>query len=269
MGHEWSGTVIEVGDGVRGFSPGDRVLGHGDMGGNRWFGATQDGAAAELFTLPASMCYHVPDNVDMVTAAIIEPFACVLSGFGKIGGVTAADTVHVFGLGAIGLAAVIHAVHTGARVVAFDLSPIRRQCAMTLGAVAAFDPSRHDVTPESIAAAAGRPDADIVVEASGASTAQAAALENAAPGGRILLMGLSRPRSAEARLSLVVERDLTVRASVGAPIDIWEPAIRYVGRAGLDLRSIVTSTLPFSRAREAFTRAQNPATDIKVMMRPD
>lgn len=269
MGHEWSGVVLEVGAGVDGFAPGDRVLGHGDLGNNRWFGATQDGAASDAFVLPASMCYHVPEDVDMVTAAIIEPFACVLSGFQKIGGVNAADTVHVFGLGAIGLAAVAHSVHAGARVVALDPSPLRRQRALDFGAVAAFDPAADDLSPEHIAGQSGRADADIVVEASGASSAQAAALEHAAPQGRVLYMGLSRPRAAAAQLSLIVERDLVVRSSVGAQIAIWEPAIRYLARAGLNLGSMVTSIMNFSEAAEAFARAQNPATDIKVMLRPD
>jgi L-iditol 2-dehydrogenase len=269
MGHEWSGTVVDVGVEVEAFSPGDRVLGHGDMGGNRWFGATQDGAAAELFVLPASMCFHVPDGVDMVTAAIIEPFACVLNGFEKIGGVTAADTVHVFGLGAIGLASVAHVAHAGAQVVALDPSPLRRSRAMELGAAAAFDPIAGSFSRAAITREVGRPDADIVVEASGASSAQAAALEHAAHQGRVLYMGLSRPRSAPAQLSLIVERDLSVRSSVGAPIPIWEPAIRYLARAGLDLGSIVTSTLPFSQAAEAFVLAQDPAAEIKVMLCPD
>ncbi|MBK1787167.1 zinc-dependent alcohol dehydrogenase [Prauserella cavernicola] len=269
MGHEWSGTVVEVGDGVDAFAPGDRVLGHGDMGGNHWFGATDDGAAAELFVLPASMCFPVPDGVDMVTAAIIEPFACVLNGFQKIGGVTAADTVHVFGLGAIGLAAVAHAAYTGAQVVALDPSPLRRSRALALGAAAAFDPVDDRFSVAMIAQEVGRPDADIVVEASGASGAQAAALAHAAHQGRVLFMGLSRPRSAPAQLSLIVERDLTVCSSVGAPVAIWEPSIRYLARAGLDLGSLVTRTLPFSQAAEAFVLAQDSAADIKVMLRPD
>lgn len=269
MGHEWSGTVSQVGAGVSAFSPGDRVLGHGDMGNNQWFGATQDGAASELFVLPAAMCFHVPDNVDMMTAAIIEPFACVLNGFEKIGGVTAADTVHVFGLGAIGLAAVAHAVHSGAQVVGLDPSQLRRNCAIELGAAAVFDPAATTFSLADVLREVGRVDADIVVEASGASSAQAAALEHAAEDGRVLLMGLSRPRPASAQLSLIVERNLTVRSAVGAPVAIWEPAIRYMARSGLDLGAIVTSTLPFSRAADALDRAQNAETEIKVMMRPD
>ncbi|RFA06991.1 hypothetical protein B7R21_17350 [Subtercola boreus] len=264
LGHEWSGIVVETGPGSDGFAIGDRVLGHGHMGGNDWFGATHDGAASDSFVIAAHMCHHVPAGVDLLTAAIIEPFACVLQGFQKAGGVTAGDTVHVYGLGAIGLAAVIHCVTVGARVVAFDLSPLRRSRAIELGCEAALDP--RDVG-KAERDALGL--ADLVLEASGARAAQASALESAAPRGRVLLMGLSRPTETDARLSLIVERDLTVLSSVGAPTDIWEPAIRYVDRARIDLGRIVTSTLPLSRVHEAFDRAQDAQNEIKVMLRPD
>ena len=78
LGHEWSGVVEAVGANVVGFEPGDRVLGHGHLGGNDWFGVTHDGAAAEVFTVPAALCFQVPQNASLLTAAVIEPFACVL-----------------------------------------------------------------------------------------------------------------------------------------------------------------------------------------------
>lgn len=132
LGHEWSGIVVEAAQLLKDstWGPGSR---HGHLGGNDWFGVTHDGAAAELFTVPADMCFHIPDEVDMLTAAVIEPFACVLNGLKKIGGISAADTVHVHGLGAIGLNAVIQAVTAGAEVVVFDPSPLRRETAMKLG----------------------------------------------------------------------------------------------------------------------------------------
>jgi threonine dehydrogenase-like Zn-dependent dehydrogenase len=139
LGHEWSGTVEAVGAEVTRFQPGDRVLGHGHLGGNDWFGVTHDGAAAEIFTVPASLCFHVPDNTSLLSAAVIEPFACVLQGLTSVGGVNAADTVHVHGLGAIGLNALLQGHHAGAQVVVFDPSAVRRKRALELGAVAALD----------------------------------------------------------------------------------------------------------------------------------
>lgn len=268
LGHEWSGTVEAVGAEVTRFQPGDRVLGHGHLGGNDWFGVTHDGAAAERFTVPASLCFHVPDNTSMLSAAVIEPFACVLQGLTSTGGVNAADTVHIHGLGAIGLNALLQSHHAGAQVVVFDPSEVRRKRALELGAIAALDPTDGDV-PDLAATATGRPHADLVVEASGNPFAQANALESADNGGRVLLMGVSRPTAVPARLGLIQERDLVVRTSVGAPASIWPTAIRFVRNSGLDLSSIVSEIFPLSRGVEALAAAQDTATNVKVMLAPD
>ncbi|GAA3698939.1 zinc-dependent alcohol dehydrogenase family protein [Arthrobacter ginkgonis] len=269
MGHEWSGVVEQVGTDVVGFAVGDRVLGHGHLGGNDWFGVTHDGAASDLFTVPADMCFHVPENVDMLTAAIIEPFACVVNGLKKIGGVSAADTVHIHGLGAIGLAALVQSVTAGAQVVVFDPSERRRAAALELGAKAAINPLEDTDTVRAAEAAIGRPYADVVIEASGNPFAQAAALESADHDGRVLLMGVSKPRSVPARLGLFQERNLTVTSSTGAPVQVWPAAIRYVANTGINLGAIVSSILPFSRAEEAVVRAQDSGREIKVMLAPE
>jgi threonine dehydrogenase-like Zn-dependent dehydrogenase len=213
------------------------------------------------------MCFAVPPEVDLLSAAIVEPFACVLHGARRIGGFDASDTVHVYGLGAIGLMAVVQAVHAGSRVIAIDLSEKRRSLALRLGAVAALDPQLGSI-PDQAVQSGERADADVVIEASGAPSAQASALESAAHDGRVLFMGLSRPRPEPTRIGLIQERNLTVSASIGAPIEIWAPAIRFVAQAGLDLGVIVSSVLPFAEAPEAFERAHNSLTDIKVMLAP-
>lgn len=258
LGHEWAGTVAELGEGVTGFDVGDRVTGHGLIGGNDWFGVTHDGAMADLFTVNASMCLRLPDSIDMVTAAIIEPFACVLTGLRKAGGVSAADVVHVYGLGTMGLCVVVQALTAGAAVYGFDLSPFRREAAASLGATAVLDPREgHEVPP-----------ATLVVEVSGSPIAMASALESAGTDGRVLMMGLSQPRTEGARLGLIQERGLTVLASTGAPPAVWPDALRYVEQAGIDLRPLASSILPFGEFEEAYRRAQDAEHEIKVLVRP-
>ncbi|CAN5338260.1 zinc-dependent alcohol dehydrogenase family protein [soil metagenome] len=269
LGHEWSGIVTAVGAGVTDFAIGDRVLGHGDLGGNDWFGVTHDGAMADEFVVPAALCFAVPDDVSLLTAAVIEPFTCVFTGLRKIGGVAASDIVHVYGLGAIGLSAVVQASTAGATVVALDPSELRRDLAIRLGATAALDPTGSADLADGLTDAVGSPFADLVVEASGVPSAQAMALESAGVGGRVLLMGVSTPRAVPARLGLVQQRDLLVTSSTGAPSKNWPAAIRFVERARIDLEPFVSSILPLSAAAEAIARAQLPGAEIKVMLRPD
>lgn len=262
LGHEWVGTVVALGDDATGFAVGQRVLGHGHLGGNDWFGVTHDGAMAERFAVPADMVFPVPERVDDRTAALIEPFACVVQAIKKLGGVSAGDIVHVHGLGTIGMCALVQAVAAGARVVAFEPSELRRRRALELGAALAVVPG----TPEAEEQLGS---ATVAIEASGHPAAMSAALESGAEEARVLLMGVSTPREAPARLGLVQARNLTVISSTGAPVGIWPAAIRFVDQAGIDLSSLVTSVLPFSECAEGIARAQDSSTDIKVLLEPD
>ncbi|MGV8872822.1 MAG: zinc-dependent alcohol dehydrogenase [Rhodococcus sp. (in: high G+C Gram-positive bacteria)] len=263
MGHEWSGTVVARGDDVTNFEVGDLVLGHGYLGGNQWFGFTQNGAMADRFAVPAAMCFPVPHSVDPLTAALIEPFACVRAGVVKIGGIRQAHTVHVYGLGTIGLCAVIQAVAEGARVIALDPSEKRRALAVKLGAAESLDPTDPTFEPGGIAGA------DVVVEATGSPAALAATLETAGDGAQVLFLGVSRAAHHPARLGLVQERDLTLTSSTGAPPWVWPETIALVADKEVDLRPLVTSLLPMNRVDEALTRAQNAATDVKVVLTPE
>jgi threonine dehydrogenase-like Zn-dependent dehydrogenase len=262
LGHEWSGEVQEVGADVEGFRVGDKLIGHGDLGENRWFGVTHDGAMAELFVVEARVCFRLEAVTDLRTAAVVEPFACVFAAFRRLGALNAAHRVHVHGLGAIGLCAVIQAAAVGAAVTVVDPSERRRDLALRLGARLAIDPT--DTTAMDELASSG----DVVVEASGSPHAQAAAIESASHGGRVLYMGVSRPRPTNARLGLVQERDLTLISSTGAPPDAWEPALRMLQRLQLDLGPLVSSTYPFTQIALALARAADPGAEIKVLLHP-
>ena len=269
LGHEWSGTVKGRAD-VTGFTVGDRIIGHGDMGGNRWFGVTEDGAMGDVFTVPAAMCMPVPDSVSLQNAALIEPFACVLNTMQKVGGVHAGQTVHIFGLGAIGLTAVMQAATSGATVVVFDPSPLRREKALAIGASCAVDPLLGvEANLDEIEASTGRRFADLVIEASGVAAAQAASLESADHGGRVVLMGISRPVH-----PVPVSGWCKTATSPSPPRSVPRPPYGrspygFVENTGLDLTPIVSSVLPFSECVEAIQRAEEPGRDIKILLRPD
>jgi threonine dehydrogenase-like Zn-dependent dehydrogenase len=174
---------------------------------------------ADVFTVAEDVCFRLNPGTNLISAALIEPFSCVLAALNKVGAVNASHRVHVYGLGSIGLCAVVRAALQGAEVIAFDPSHKHRELALKLGAADALDPTSQDRAGELDATA------DLVVEASGAPAAQAAALESAAPGGRILIMGVSTPRPTNARLGLIQERDLTVISSTGAPVAVWDRAM--------------------------------------------
>jgi L-iditol 2-dehydrogenase len=268
LGHEWSGLVVDVGSEIGAdFELGQLVVGHGSLGSNHWFGITEDGAMADRFRVPASMCFAVPPGVSAQRAAMVEPLACVLQGLQVAGGADASHTAVVFGCGTLGLAMIGLLVSTGATVVAIDPSEQRRTIAGRLGATLSLPAAEGAELLEEIRLQLGVEGADLVVEASGNPAAQAASLEVTAVGARVLLMGLAHGNTMAA-LRLVQARLLTIVTSVGAPASIWEPTLRLLARTGLDLTPAVSDVFGFDRCNDALSAAGNPSTTGKVMLTP-
>ena len=268
LGHEWSGTVAEVGDGVAGLEVGELVIGHGALGGNRWFGVTTNGAMAEQFVVPASLCFPVPQTITARQAALVEPLACVLEGLQRAGGADASHTAMVFGCGTLGLAMIALLHTTGAVVVAVDPSASRRKLAEDLGADLGLDAAGGDVLLRRIQEHFGVTGADLVIEASGAPQAQSAALEVTAVRARVVFMGITRGVAPSAQLRLMQARLLSVMTSSGAPAEIWEPTLRLMARTGLDLTPAVSEPFAFNDCQAALEAARSPETSGKVMLRP-
>ncbi|MEV0755486.1 medium chain dehydrogenase/reductase family protein [Streptosporangium sp. NPDC050280] len=269
LGHEWSGVVVEAGPATSRFRPGDRVIGHGALGGNIWFGVSTDGAMADTFLVPEAMCFAVPPAVSSLRAALVEPLACCLQALRTAGGADAGHTVAVFGCGAIGLSMVGLARTLGARVVAVDRSPYRLDLAARLGA-----DHRVEAAPGVDVAAAvldvlGPRGADLVVEGSGAPAAQAAALDVTAQDARVLFMGLAHRRSEQVSLHRIQNRNLRLSSSTGAPPQIWEPTLRLLDRTGLDLSPMVSDVFAFEDCGAAVAAAADAGGHAKVMLSPD
>lgn len=269
LGHEWVGRVIETGSAVDAFVAGDRVIGHGVLGPQRWFGLTgAHGAAADRFVVPAAVCFRVPSQVSAQRAAMIEPTACALQGLRHSGGIDAGHTAVVFGCGTLGLAMIGVIAASGAAVVAIDPSGHRREIALDVGATAAIAPADGDALREFIREETGVDGVDFIVEASGNARAQASTFALTAQGARILFMGLSHDAAQDVPLRFIHERDLRIFSSNGAPPEIWKPALRFVQRSGLDLTPGVSHVFSFAEVARAITTARTPGAAGKVMLRP-
>jgi L-iditol 2-dehydrogenase len=171
-GHEWVGHVEAVGAGVPTWEPGARV-----------YGDTYAGYA-EYALLPveaADWSYGalaVPDALSTERAVFVEPLADCLHAVHDQGRVQTGDPVVVLGAGQMGLQIVLAAAEAGARVLAVDPLPGRRELALSFGAEDARDPSRWDSSGER---------AEFVIVTVGDPALVAQALAAAAPGGRVVL----------------------------------------------------------------------------------
>ncbi|WP_067456199.1 2,3-butanediol dehydrogenase [Actinomadura macra] len=274
LGHEFSGTVTEIGPGVTGFSPGDRVAVEphyrcGDCARCRageynlcrhfgFAGLMGDGGLAERAVVPSYMLHRLPDGVSLEQAALFEPAAVALHSIRR-SGLRDGESVAVVGLGPIGLLVVQLAARYGAgRIVAADPSGTRRDLALRLGATEVVD-------------AGGLPagDADVAFEAVGTEGTLRDCLAASRRGGRVVLLGLGGTFAFDA--FALVNNEQSIIGTVGYR-GVHPELIRLVAEEGMDFTPIVTSTVPLAAVvRDGFETlldTGSPKEEIKVLVRP-
>jgi len=239
LGHEFVGRVAEVGSDVSGLRVGDRVVsGAGISCGRcawcvrgrtnlcreyRTLGLQLDGGLAELVATPASICRHVPEECDDDAAAMAQPLAVALHALSRVGQ-RRDDSVAVVGAGGIGSFIVAGAAHsaTGGRVVAIDVDDSRLAAASALGAHATANATGRDLS-ELLLELSDGVGFDVVIEASGAPHAPAAAIAGARRGGRVLLVGL-HGAPCELDLTRMILREVDLFTTVAHVCDSDVPA---------------------------------------------
>jgi L-iditol 2-dehydrogenase len=265
-GHEWSAEVVRVGRSVKGFGPGDRVVGECVIGQDH-FGFSVSGAAAEFFVAKDSWLYRLPDNLSWTQGALVEPFSCGYFATVRADNVDASDTVLVLGAGPIGLGVVAASASKGARVLVAEPATHRAELARQLGADAVLDPTAPSFVEETRSLSVGT-GASVVFEASGKLAAMASALEVAAVRARIVYIGIDVGGSAPAKLGLFQSKELQARGIIGSP-GVWPQTLRFLSRSGVDLSPIVTSSFPLQLADEAVNTVLGDPSQIKVHITSD
>jgi L-iditol 2-dehydrogenase len=260
-GHEWTGQVAKAGRVVSGFAPGDRVVGECVIG-TQHFGFSISGACAEYFVARPEWLHHVPDALDDIQAALVEPFSCAYFAAMRAGNLNGSDTVVVFGAGPIGLSCVAVASALGAQVIAVEPSPERVAFARRMGAGEVVDPNGDGTVEQIMELTEGR-GADVVMEASGRPPAMATALQVAGFGARVINIGIDVGNAVPARLGLIQSKQLIIHGTIGS-LGVWPHVLRFLARTGLDLSPMVTSTFPLERAPDALAAARRTDVQLKV-----
>lgn len=208
QGHEASGTIAALGEGVTGWSVGDRVIvaagrpcmgcvncRRGDFGNClqlQLMAFAYDGAWAEYTVAQAMGLTRVPDNVPLEQAAILAdavstPFGAVVNT-GKVG---IGESVGVWGVGGVGTHIVQLARLVGAApIIAVDINPVARDRALELGADHAFDPGEPHLAARIAEITSGR-GLDVAFDAVGLKATFEQALEALTIGGRLVAVGMS------------------------------------------------------------------------------
>ena len=258
-GHEWAGTVVEVGANVESVAAGDRVVCEGMIachrcgpcrrGETHWcerieaLGFTRPGGYAELVAVPEQVVHRLPEHVSFDAGVLVEPASVVLRGLEKARPETG-EAVGVIGVGTLGsLAIALLALHSPSRIVAYGVREEELELARTLGAtevVLAGD------------GATAQPELDLVVETAGVPSAVELATRLCRPGGRAVLLGIAgEGRTLTLPSDLFVAQDMTVIGSIAYPTSTWSRVVGLVADGVLDLDPIVTHRFPIGDFEEA------------------
>lgn len=248
LGLECSGEVVEVGEGVEGFSIGDRVM-----------ALLAGGGYAEEVVVDAGSAMHVPQSIDLVEAAALpEVLLTVYLNVFDLGGLTEGGWLLVHGGGSgIGTAAIQLARAAGAHVVITAGSDAKCKRCLEIGADAALDYTRGDFADGVLEATSGR-GVDVVLDSIGAPYLESN-LRVLATGGRLVIIGLMGGAKAEIGLGQLLVRRLSVIGSTLRTRSEAEKARIVLGlldRFGKALaegrvRPVIDRVLPLAEVAEA------------------
>ena len=265
IGHEFVGTVVEIGSNVVGFKPGDVVSGEGHvvcarcrncMAGRRHLcrdtkglGVNIPGAFAEYLALPMTNVWSLDKAVPLDVAAIFDPFgnaAHTALQFDVLG-----EDVLITGAGPIGIMAAAIVRHAGARhVVITDINPHRLELARSMGVTLAVDTSRTSL--EEVQQKLGMKEGfDVGLEMSGNPTAFRGLLASMAHGGSVAMLGLP---SGEMAIDWhrVIFNMLTIKGIYGREMyETWYK-MTVLLQSGLDISPIITHRLSYRDFEKGF-----------------
>jgi threonine 3-dehydrogenase len=269
VGHEFVGEVVEVGDNVADFAPGDLVSGEGHvvcgrcrhcLAGRRHLcantiglGVGRDGAFAEYVALPMTNVWHHWPGIDEEVAAIFDPFGNAVHtalAFPVLG-----EDVLVSGAGPIGLMATAVARHAGARhVVVSEPNAYRRKLATRMGASLVVDPRERALA--DVFAELGMVEGfDVAMEMSGNPAALRSAIAAMAHGGGIAILGLPT-EEISLDVNAIVFKMLTIRGIFGREMyETWYK-MTVMLQTGLDIKPAITHRFGFRDFEEAFAAAR-------------
>jgi (R,R)-butanediol dehydrogenase/meso-butanediol dehydrogenase/diacetyl reductase len=279
LGHEFAGEVIEVGPNVTSFKVGDRVAYNSynspaDVGrGGEAGGFSAFVALREVDGHVQSLC-RVPTEVSLEHAALVEPISVAAHAVNRADP-KPGESVAIFGVGPIGLGVIMALRWRGIEdIIAFDLSPLRRERALALGARAVFDP-RENPPAAVLTEFRGSgtlfgntyPRTDIYIEASGATGLLSEIATFCNKGSRIITLALQRqPVTFDG--TKLMSKEISVIGSSGYPTEFPEVMQRLASGA-VDPEMMITHRFPFADFLNAFETANDASCAAKVLLQFD
>lgn len=274
LGHEWSGIVVSVGEGVTEFKTGDFVVGDnaitcgiceackaGDyahchhMLNVGTIDPVYNGAFSEYYLIPKHHLHKVPSGISLKAASLAEPFSVAYAGIKRMN-ITDNSSVAVIGSGCIGMSAVVLAKCLGAKqIFMIARNGEKLEVAKSLGAIS-INISEQDPVKTVFDMTDGK-GADFVLECSGAKGTFSQAIELAAFRGTIALIGFYEHSESEVNIDSIVSKALYLFGVMGE-MDNMSGALKMLETHKPDLLPMITDELPFDDCIKGFTRKNYP-----------
>ena len=284
MGHELTGVVSAVGQGVSGLKEGDAVVVNpGDAcrecfycrqqrynlcaNPHHGIGYTRSGGYAEYVALRATQAVPLPGKSSLRYGALSEPFGVAIHGLNR-GGLQQGESVFIAGGGPIGLLTLLGARHKNAgTVIVSEPAPPRRELAKQLGADLVLDPTADDLAAK-VREHTGGLGAELAVECVGTPKPMADCIAATRKGGRIVVAGaFDRPYQTDLLQLLLQEHSII--GTFGSSTEL-EEAAQLISSGAVDVGPVVSSVIGLDDVPRTFAElVADRGSHEKVLVAPN
>ena len=292
FGHETSGVVAAVGEGVQNYRAGDRVVvfhhipcrecfycrnktfaqcaTYKKVGCTAGFEPSGGGFAEYVRVMDWIVeqgTVRIPDGVSFEQACFVEPINTCMKGIEALR-LRQGETALVIGQGPIGIMLGVLAKRAGASLITSDLYAERLRIGQSFGLEHTIDASQTEVVHRVREVTQGR-GADAVILAVGGNSLIHTAMEAARAGGRVLLFAQTQHGEAVIDPAAICVDEKSLVGSYSASVDLQEESVRFVMNREMDLEHLVSHRFPLTDSAEALHLAAHPQpSSMKVMIQP-
>ena len=277
-GHEFSGMIEQVGRGVSGFKPGDRVTAepniscghceyclskrHNHCKNWRAVGVTQHGAMAEYVIVPQQCLFPIPDEMSYATAAFVEPMACIVHGMHQLSPSIGVREL-LFGAGAMGQQLIQALVHSGvSELIVVDVAAEKLELAKQWGATTTLLSNEVEAF---FAQEKYQDGVEIVVDCTGIPTVIENAFKYLGYKGTYLQFGVT---AQQAKVSIspfqIFQKDWKIVGSMATNLT-FQAALRWVAQGRIQLAPLVSRTISLEQLPELLAKGPTKS-DMKVQV---
>ncbi len=284
LGHEFAGTIRELGERVSGWNEGERAVsetaavidannpmsrqGLYNLDPTRkGFGYGVDGAMTRWVRVPARCLHRVPDELPLEIAALTEPCCVAFNAVVNNARIKPGDRVAVFGPGPIGLLCAAVATMQGAEVavVGLERDRARLEVARDYGCTPLVNDLRVDDLRDWAMSVDGL-GLDGAIDAAGVSASLRQAVELVRPNGWISKVGWG-PKPLDFSLDPIVQKNITLQGSFSHNWPVWERVLRLLSTGKLDVKPILGGVWPLEDWRDAFDKMHGGEV-VKAVLKP-